>query len=225
MDYTPLIVDLATLGIIIFFALYCRARGFIRIISGILAIVLAFSTAGFVANNCTLYVSEKYVTPYITESIKPEANTLSVNDSEVTQGKISQLFTNIGISEKIVDDAINDLKTTLSKSVSDTLFELTETVSYKITYAALFVIVFLLSLLIYNLLLKLLNLTAKLPILNFANKALGLLLGLIFGYLAAMAIAYILSKFGIILSDSVIEQTHLLKFIMNFSLISVIALP
>ncbi len=222
MHYVPLIIDLVALIIIIGFSLYCRARGFIKTLSGILAIALAFTTADFVADKTSPYISENYVSPYIASSIHTEPSAFD-GESNIDTDSLGKSFTDFGIPKKIVEDSFDDLKTTLTQSITELLSSLTDSISYKITYSVVFLISFLLSLLIYTLLFNLLNLTAKLPVLNFVNKFLGLILGLIFGYLVVMILSFILLKFGIVLSDEIIEKTFIIKYIMNFSLISVIA--
>lgn len=223
MTVTPLIIDIAAAAILIFSALRGRRRGLIKTLAGILALVLAFSAAGFLAKEAAPYVSEKYVSPYISSAVAPETEKLTDAEAASDPSAVGEIFLNLGISEHIVSDAISDFTSAMSKSIIEPIVAVTNSIAYKITYAALFVIFFILSLLILSLLFKILNLASKIPGLNFINKTLGLILGLILGYLIVVALSYIMLKLGIFLTDDIIRETYILKFVMNLSPASLIS--
>ncbi|MBQ5777298.1 MAG: adenylosuccinate synthetase, partial [Oscillospiraceae bacterium] len=65
-----IITDLAAIAILLISALHGRRRGFIKTISGLLALVLAFFLSSTLANATTPHISEKYVAPYINQAIE-----------------------------------------------------------------------------------------------------------------------------------------------------------
>ncbi|MBQ8004477.1 MAG: CvpA family protein [Oscillospiraceae bacterium] len=221
MTFTSLIVDLAAAAILLFSALRGRRRGLIKTLAGILALILAFSCAGYLAKKATPYVSEKYVSPYITSAIEPKSEELTPHEAASDPSAVSRIFLELGFSENIVADAVSDFTAAMAKSIVTPIVAMTNSIAYKITYSVLFVIFFLLSLLILTLLFKVLNLASKIPGINFINKTLGLILGLILGYLILVAISYVMLKFGIVLSDSLVGETFLLKHILSFSPVAV----
>ncbi len=217
MTFIPLIVDIVAAAILLFSALRGRKRGLIKTLAGILALILAFSCAGYLAEKAAPYVSEKYVSPYITSAIEPETETLSPQEAASDPSAVGKIFLELGFSENIVSDAISDFTDAMTKSIVTPIVAMTNSIAYKITYSVLFVVFFLLSLLVLTLLFKVLNLASKIPGINFINKTLGLILGLILGYLILVALSYVMLKFGIVLDDSIIGKTYLLKHILSFS--------
>ncbi|MBQ7053621.1 MAG: CvpA family protein [Oscillospiraceae bacterium] len=223
MTFTPLIVDLAAAAILLFSALRGRSRGLIKTLAGILAVVLAFSCAGFLAEKATPYISEKYVSPYITSAIEPKSEELTPQEAASDPTAVGDLFLDLGFSENIVHDAISDFTEAMTKSIVTPIVAMTNSIAYKITYSVLFVIFFLLSLLVLTLLFKILNLASKIPGINFINKTLGLILGIILGYLILVALSFVMLKFGIVLDSETVNKTFLLKNILSFSPITALS--
>ncbi len=190
MTLAPLIVDLASAAILLFSALRGRSRGLIKTLAGILAVILAFSCAGFLAEKSTPYISEKYVSPYITSAIEPKSEELTPQEAASDPAAVGEIFLELGFSENIVRDAISDFTAAMTKSIAEPIVAMTNSIAYKLTYSVLFVIFFLLSLLVLTLLFKILNLASKIPGINFINKTLGLILGIILGYLILVALSF-----------------------------------
>lgn len=220
---TPMIVDIITVAVLVFSALRGRHRGLIKTLTGIIALILAFSLAGFLAKETTPYIADKYVSPYITSAVNYKTEELSESNTATSPDSAVDIFIKLGISEEIVGDAVSDFTDAMTKSFIKPIVAMTNSVAYKITYSVLFVIYFILSLLILLFLLKIVNLASKIPGINFINKTLGLILGLILGYLIVMVLSFILLKLGIGLTDELVSSTSVLKFIMNFSPAAIIS--
>ncbi len=217
----PIIADLFVIVVLVVSMLIGRKRGFVKTISGLLTIVIAISLASLVAKETTPVISEKYVFPYLTTAINDEiTNTNHENTNTINIDALSDIFAKIGIPESVIESAFSDISKTLSQSFSAPLTAMTNNISFKMTYGILFIIYFLLALLLISLLFKILNLISKLPVLNFTNRLLGLIIGLISGYLIIVAITFIANKVGFILTDAVISETIILKHVINLSLIS-----
>ncbi|MBR5543718.1 MAG: CvpA family protein [Oscillospiraceae bacterium] len=214
-----IIADIITVLVLLIFIFRGRQRGLVKTLAGIISLVLAFSLAGTLATSTTPYISENYVSPYIDSQITEKTETTYETQNESFYD-IKEIFVNMGIPENLVSDAFTDISKSLSMSFQEPLKLLTNSISYKLTFAVLFIIYFILLRLLLSLLFKLLNLASKLPVINFINKSLGLISGAILGYLIVVFLSFILVKFGLFLTESVVSETIILKHLIAFSPIS-----
>lgn len=214
-----IVVDIVSVAILIFFIFRGRKSGFIKTLSGIVSLFLAFSLAGTFAKWTAPYISETYVAPYINEHVSLNlADEIPATEAEASLD-ISNAFAGLAIPESLVSDAISDFTENLSKSFQETTKLITNTVAFKLTYAVLFLIYFILLRILLLFVFKLLNLTARLPGLNFINKTLGLILGAVLGYLIVIVFSYALAKLGLFLTEEIVSDTFVFKHLMSvFSL-------
>ncbi|MBR3847835.1 MAG: CvpA family protein [Oscillospiraceae bacterium] len=210
-----IIVDIVAVAIVLVSALIGRRRGFIKTLSWIIAVALSFSLASYFADIAAPVVSEKYVVPHLTSRVEENIETDS-EPAPQSPGEYSEFFKKLGIPESIVTDATGEISKVLTQSFTEPLKALTHNIAYKLTRTILFVIFFLILLLVISLLLKIVNLAAKIPGLNFINKLLGLILGLILGYLIVIILSLILTKTGTFLTGEILEETVVLKFLCSF---------
>lgn len=204
-----IIVDIAVVAIVLVSVLIGRRRGFIKTLSWLIAIALSLSLASAFADIAAPVVSEKYVVPRLSSEVQEN---ISSEAPPQNPGEYSEFFKKLGIPESIVTDAASEISKTLTQSFVEPLDSFVHNISYKLTHTVLFVIFLLLLLLVISLLLKLINLAAKIPGLNFINKTLGLILGLILGYLIVIILSLILIKTGTFLTSEMLDETVVLKF-------------
>lgn len=209
-----LILDILAVAIVIIVALIGRHRGFVKTLSWIIALTLSFSLASTFSNIASPVVSEKFVVPYLTARVE-ESIRSSADGAPQSPSEYSDTFREIGVPDGIVSDAVGEISKTISKSFSEPLNALTHNIAYKITRAVLFVVFFLILLLLTSLLLKLVNVAVKLPGLNFINKSLGLILGLLLGYLIVVVLSFALLRLGILITTEDLYHTHILKFFFS----------
>ena len=217
---TPLLIDLVALVLLLLFALNGRRRGIVKTLSGIIALILAFYLAGWLTQATTPYLSEHYVEPWLYNSIMPEMKPVAdvqqpAEDSIVDQ--IGDALNKIGFPENSVQDFLDHFKIDVSSSLENAVTSTSRSLGYKLTYAGCYILYFLLLLLVLRLFARLLDSLAHIPGLNLINRMLGLLLGLLFGYLTILVVSYILSRTGVLLSDSLIGQTRVLRFLLSVS--------
>jgi len=213
MFVNSIVIDIITVAIIILSALAGRKRGLIKTLSGIVALILSFSIAGFLANATTDKVSDEIVKPHVESFLNSQIDSTIERTPESDTSVVSDILANLGLPPEVIENALHE-------SISAPISSATDFLAQKITYALLFCIYFILSLIITTLLLKLVNLAAKFPGLNFVNKLAGLIFGILWGYLIVMALSFILLQFRIFLTDELVSQTFVLKFISNFSIAS-----
>lgn len=228
MNISPvvLIVDAVTVALLLVFTLRGRKRGFVRTLTGILALLLAFWGAGFLARETSPYLSSKYVEPWLYKSIMPNMSQSSAppsSEAEVTDS-LGSALSEIGFTDSLLSSFFSDFAINLSDSVEQIVNGASRAIGYKLTYALLFLFYFLILYLLFRILGKIVHLIAKIPGINFFNRSFGLLLGLFFGYLAVSALSYILSITGILLTPQLIANTYVLRFIMNFNPLSLMIL-
>ena len=150
-------------------------------------------------------------------------NTPSAEQKESDPNTVGKIFLKLGIPENVVTEAIDDFSVSLSNDVSNMASKLSQSIAYKVTYAISFLIYFIILLLLLSLVFRVVNLFAKVPGINFVNKTLGLLFGLLLGYFVVTTASYILPKLGLFITEDIIDKTHVLKLITNFNPLSLIA--
>jgi len=213
-----LISDIIVVLLLITFALIGRKRGFVKMISGILVLVLSITAAGMLSKWTTPYISSVFIEPRITELLMPEvqaANAPSTSIDEPKTDSISSLLLKLGFSTDSVATAINDFKKAAVTSVENAVASLSESVSVKISYIITFIAFLLVSLLVFSLLVRLLNLAAKLPVISFFNHAGGFIIGAIFGYLIIFIVASLLINFNLLITRQLASNTVVLNFILT----------
>ena len=90
-------------------------------------------------------------------------------------------------------------------------------------YLILFLLGFALILIAWKLISHALDLVARLPGLHFLNKTCGALFGLVQACVLLFVAAWLLQFFGHVLPESLVNQTHLLKFFMTTNPLSLLS--
>ncbi len=223
-----ILADVIAVALLVFFALRGRKRGLIRTLAGILALILAFWGAGILAQQTSPYLSSKYVEPWIYRAVLPsvsETQPVTVppeSETEVTE-TLGGAFDEIGIPKGTIESFFNDFVINVTDSFERIVESASKSIGYKLTYAILFLLYFLILYLLLRLAAKLIELLAKIPGINFVNKSLGLILGLISGYLVVLILSFILTTTGFLLTPQLVSQTYVLHFLVNFSPLSLFA--
>ncbi len=214
-----LISDIIVVLLLILFAFLGRKRGLIKMISGVLVLILSITAAGMLARWTTPYLSSAFVVPKVEELLMPEFETAQVQEDDVSQSEdvssSSSLLLKLGLSSESLETAIADFKQNAAASVESAVSSLSASVSVKATYTISFIIYFIICLLIFSLLARVLNLAAKLPVINFLNRTGGFIIGAIWGYLVILVVSSLMIKFKIILTPELCEQTVVLNFILT----------
>lgn len=221
-----IILDIIVVGLLILFAFWGRHRGLVKMITGVFVIILAITSASMLTKWTSPYISSNFVEPRITQLLLPEAqsesNTGEQTVSEPQTDSITSILLKLGLPADTVTTAINDFKADAANSVEGAVVSLSNSISGKVTYGIMFVIYFLLSLLVFLLLAKIIDLTAKLPVLNFLNRTGGLIMGAVWGYLIILVAASLLARFNILLTAETVSNTMVLNFIVNRNPLSIL---
>ena len=220
---TATIIDLCAVGIIVLFTVRGYKRGLIKTVAGLLALVLAFYGAGFVAKQFTPAVSASYTQQYIRKIVTNEvgqqigqavpdeqAPGVEEEQAEPQEAPQSKSWMPQAIS-KVVDDAVAEFKQTGQLAVDAGIAKASDT----ITYAALFVLAFIALLIILKLVIWALDLAAKMPVVKTVNKFGGVIIGLVIGYIIVLLAAYILLNFTGVINHEQVSQTVLMRFMFD----------
>ena len=221
---TATIIDLCAVGIIVLFTVRGYKRGLIKTVAGLLALVLAFYGAGFVAKQFTPAVSASYTQQYIRKIVTNEVGQQigqAVPDEQAPGVEEEQAEPQEEVPQskswmpqaisKVVDDAVAEFKQTGQLAVDAGIAKASDT----ITYAALFVLAFIALLIILKLVIWALDLAAKMPVVKTVNKFGGVIIGLVIGYIIVLLAAYILLNFTGVINHEQVSQTVLMRFMFD----------
>lgn len=209
MDWKIILIDIITVAVIVISALLGKKRGLIKTVSGILALILSFTLAGYLATATTPAISEKYVLPKVTISLEEQIDAIAGADAEDNTA-IADALEQIGVPKDIIESTFTD-------AIANPLNSISSFISEKLTYAVLFVVYFIILMILISLLFRLLDLASRVPVLNFINKFLGLLAGVVWGYFLVKIVSSVFTNFDFYLTNEMVSQTFILKFIMNLS--------
>ncbi len=229
-----LVLDLILIAIIAIFVIISAKRGFVRtaveFVGYFLAIYIAFSVSGVLANS----IYSKTIEPKIVENV---AEKVTISSTEGVNSAVDEIWSSlpefVQNTAENFDITSNTLKTTIEENInSDSAEQLaqkaTESVVKPIVVplikTILSVILFILLMIIVKFLAKFLNKLFSLPLIGGLNKSLGgvigLLKGLIFSFIFVVAILFIMSfteNGFLIFTNENIDKTYLFKFLAEFS--------
>lgn len=124
------------------------------------------------------------------------------------------IFAWIGYKRGFIKTLTLTVSTVLSILVSNFIITLLHISQSGNTPLIILIVTFVVIYAVLSLLMKIVNLAAKLPIISTINKILGLACGLIFGFLAVAILSFYLVSSNII-SISQIEATYILKYVTD----------
>ena len=224
-----LIFDLIIVAILILFAALGAHRGLILSLCGLLAVVVAFVGASFVARTLSPMVADA-LEPRFAAAIEEQLNQ-QIQDSQLhtdltSDGEnvspdslplqdVLDALRDMGFYEPLVnrvDQAVEDGMTEVAASAAA---QVAAAIAQSAAYLVLFLICFVLILIIWKLISHGLDLVAKLPGLHFLNKSLGALFGLLKACIILFIAVWLLQFFGGILPREAAEHTYLLRFFMS----------
>ena len=221
-----LVFDIAIAVILILFAWRGASRGFVLSLCGLLAVVVAFVGASFLASLLAPRVGAA-LEPRFAQAIEerleeqfqqsvPEGDTAGLTEGEnYPMQDVLSVLRDMGLYEDLVntiDQAVQDGMTAVAANAAAAV---AAAIAQSVAYTVIFTVAFALILIAWKVFSHAVDLVAKLPGLNFLNKTGGAAMGLIKGVLILFLAAWLIQYSGKLIPEETVQQTHLLKFFMT----------
>ena len=225
-----LIADGLILAVLLLFALVGAHRGFILSLCGLLAVLVAFVGASFAARTLSPMVADA-LEPKFASAIEEQLNasiqqqvaeegSAALSPDDVPLDGVLNALREMGFYETLintVDKAVENGMTYVAAAA------VAAAIAQSAAYLILFLLGFALILIAWKLISHALDLVARLPGLHFLNKTCGALFGLVQACVLLFVAAWLLQFFGHVLPESLVNQTHLLKFFMTTNPLSLLS--
>ncbi|MBR5479084.1 MAG: CvpA family protein [Clostridia bacterium] len=199
-----LVLDIVAVGLFIFFVWRGVRRGFIKTIAGILSLIIAFWGAGLLVDAAAPSISDKYVTPWVSDFISPKVDEAQPE----TPTEFENMLVDIGVPEGMAGDIVT------SKPVTDLVESVSHSLAETLTRGVLYIVFFIILYLLLKLVVLIIDKIFDLPVLNFANGLLGLVCGAIFGFLIVYLVGTLLKNVGLFIDEQTLADTYILKNIL-----------
>ncbi|SCJ20674.1 Colicin V production protein [uncultured Flavonifractor sp.] len=222
-----LVFDIAILAILVLFAWRGASRGFVLSLCGLLAVIVAFVGASFLANLLAPKVGaalEPQFAQVIEEKLEEQfqqSDPAGDAAAGLTEGEdyplqdVLSVLRDMGLYEELVntiDQAVQDGMTVVAANAAAAV---AAAIAQSVAYSVIFTVAFALILIAWKVFSHAVDLVAKLPGLNFLNKTGGAAMGLIKGVLILFLAAWLIQYSGKLIPEETVQQTHLLKFFMT----------
>lgn len=216
------VFDVILFLIVVLFAALGVRRGLVLTVCGLLSIVVALGGAKVAADSLSPMVAEA-ITPRITATVEGrlEKNVSdSVKDAgETAKDSLSGILSIFGSSdtyEKASQQLQKAIQSGLKPSLESAAKSVAKDLAQPVAWWAVYGLSFCLILLVWELVSKLLNLVAKLPVLNLANRIMGGGVGLLKGALVVGLVCVLVLRFGLVTAAET-QESVFLQFFSNFS--------
>ncbi|MDR0858437.1 MAG: CvpA family protein [Oscillospiraceae bacterium] len=199
-------------------------KGLILAVSGILALIIAFWGANYIANTYSAQF-EPALRPFVSGIVDKSVESAAKDYEAYPKGSEVQTVSENALHEMgILSGAASKLAREFSRQFSLVNYQLREAMVDRLSslfaYVATLTIAFLLIIIAVTVVARLLNLAFTLPGLNLVNKIGGASFGFIKGIIFCLAIGWALRFFGVAIPAAVLDKTLLTKFFMDHNLLA-----
>ena len=221
-----LIADGLILAVLLLFALVGAHRGFILSLCGLLAVLVAFVGASFAARTLSPMVADA-LEPKFASAIEEQLNA-SIQQQVAEEGSaaldgVLNALREMGFYETLINTVDKAVENGMTSVAASAAAAVAAAIAQSAAYLILFLLGFALILIAWKLISHALDLVARLPGLHFLNKTCGALFGLVQACVLLFVAAWLLQFFGHVLPESLVNQTHLLKFFMTTNPLSLLS--
>ena len=232
-----LIFDLVILAVLVLFAILGARRGLILSLCGLLAVLVAFVGASFVARTLSPMVASA-LEPRFAAAIEEQLNEQIQSSTYLPEGSdpgetptadtlplqdVLNALRDMGFYEQLIDSINQAVEDGMTEVAASAAAKVAAAIAQSAAYMILFLVCFVVILILWKLLSHALDLVARLPGLHFLNKSLGALFGLVQAGILIFIAIWLLQFVGQVIPREAAEQTYLLRFFLNtspFSLLS-----
>ena len=228
-----LIADGLILAVLLLFALVGAHRGFILSLCGLLAVLVAFVGASFAARTLSPMVADA-LEPKFASAIEEQLNasiqqqvaeegSAALSPDDVPLDGVLNALREMGFYETLINTVDKAVENGMTSVAASAAAADAAAIAQSAAYLILFLLGFALILIAWKLISHALDLVARLPGLHFLNKTCGALFGLVQACVLLFVAAWLLQFFGHVLPESLVNQTHLLKFFMTTNPLSLLS--
>ena len=201
-------VDIAVLIILISFTVIGYRKGFIKSVMGLVSLALSIIIAINFYTFAASFINEHIVGPHFSKITAEEFSSLMNGGTETISPEkifednpdsLEKLLNKFGVElESVTDFYETNIKPTVGAFETDKIADklsgfVVESTTDVVSNIIGFILTFLAALIVFNLLLKLLDLLFKLPVLKFTNKLFGAILGVVKGLAVALIVVNVVS--------------------------------
>jgi len=233
-----LIFDLMILGVFLFCLWRGHKNGFIKSFFGFFGSIAAFLLSSFFAGPVGTFLGEKLISPvmekYLLSSLSERLGTAAENlDFCALPSSCDDILSHFGVSAESIKEMISSESAAVGQSAVEQLSEtVIRPVSVSIGYAVAYIVLFIILSIVIRIAVKALDLVSKLPILNFSNKTLGVLMGAVWGLFLAIIVSGVMMYLEPMLQGSEneflsafdVERTYLIRFLSKIDLLGIFAI-
>ena len=199
-----LVLNLAIVAILLIFLMIGWRRGLVFSLCSLLAIFVSFFGAKIIADTFSPTVGA-WLTPQIAIHIQ-EALT---QHPELAESGLDALLQGAGLPGSLASLVQNQVGTGDGASLVAQV--VSQEVSRILAFGGLYLISFFVLLFLWRIISHALNLVVRLPVLNFCNRSLGGLFGLVKGVLVLCVVGWALCDLTGLVSPDLLKQTWLLQ--------------
>ena len=178
----------------------------------ILAVLLLFALVGahrgFILSLCGLLAEE---------------GSAALSPDDVPLDGVLNALREMGFYETLINTVDKAVENGMTSVAASAAAAVAAAIAQSAAYLILFLLGFALILIAWKLISHALDLVARLPGLHFLNKTCGALFGLVQACVLLFVAAWLLQFFGHVLPESLVNQTHLLKFFMTTNPLSLLS--
>lgn len=225
-----LIFDVIAVIIFVFTVVSCRNKGFMSSFLGTIKVALAIVISYVFMPTVSYYFRTGFVEKIITGSVTDRLHSLAASAQEGFNleklfGDMPTEFADILTRYGADSETLSERFGNMTEAAENNLTDLAQTITYPVVksvsnilaYAALFVG----SLIILSIVIKIIGLVMKLPVLKGIDRTLGLVFGVISGALLVWVycnlVAFMINSISIVkpglIGTNVFENTYIIKFV------------
>jgi len=189
--------DLLLVAVIVLFAYIGKKRGFIKSFFSFFGSIISFFLSSLLAHPVGDFLSEKMISPalqnaFVNRFSDAVGNSTSVDFSALPEAA-KQVLSTFGITVSEAETIVLEASENMSGGAASVLAQhVVPPVANAVGFALSFVLLFVVFSVAIRVLVSVLNLISKLPFLNFSNKTLGLLVGVVEGLFISILLSELL---------------------------------
>ncbi len=230
-----ILADLILVAVIALCAFIGRKNGFVKTIFSFFSSIVAFIVASLLSRPIGAFLGENVFYPFFEKHVltalsEGAGKSVAEIDFSALPEACKAVLSRFQVTEEALKGFLAESGQTAGQATADAVGRyVAEPIAHSVGVAVAFAALFIVSLILLRILSRALDLISKLPVLNFSNRTLGLVIGLVFGLFIAFLLSGILSLSEPMLQGVEnaffqafdVEETVLLKLFSKVDLLSV----